>query len=233
MGAMSERFEMRLDEETLKRVDQWRADQEDVPSRAEAMRRLVEIGLGRSKSEAVRFSDGEKLIAIMIRDVYKHLKINGEINPDFISEVIYGGHYWAPKWEMSGLFTDYEDDPRDVHFVVDVLDMWRFIEAAYEKLSKKDKDAVEKEAHPFGKHVRFAGFDGNNETSHMTIARFFVEKMGRWSMFKGRELNTHFPSINTYRRMLAVFELIRPSLAGAELDVSQLVRILKAQKYSE
>jgi hypothetical protein len=36
---------MRVSDEFLKSIDKWRAKQEDKPSRAEAMRRLVEIGL--------------------------------------------------------------------------------------------------------------------------------------------------------------------------------------------
>jgi uncharacterized protein len=233
MGPMSERFEMRVDEDILSRVDKWREKQADVPSRAEAMRRLVEVGLTRTASQAVRFSDGEKLLVMMMVDVYRHLKIKGEIDPDFISGVIYGGHYWAAKWEMGGLFTDYEDDARDVHFVTDVLDMWRLIESAYVKLSKKDKDRVLKEADPFGTHVEFRGFDGNNETSHMGIARFLVEKMGRWSQFKGRELNSHSPTLVRYGRMLAVFAPMRTGLVGTGLDANQLIRILKAQSYRE
>ncbi len=233
MGPMSERFEMRVEEDILRRVDKWREKQSDVPSRAEAMRRLVEIGLARSGSEAVSFSDGEKLLAIMMRDVYRHFKIEGEVDADFISEVIYGGHYWAAKSKMGGLFTDYEDDTRDVHFVYDVLDMWRFIEYGYKKLSKKDKDRVEKEAQPFGEHVKFIGFDGNNETSHMGIAQFLIEKMGLWSQFKGRELNSHCATLTGYRRMLEVFGPMRAKLVGAELDADQLIQILKAKKYRE
>jgi hypothetical protein len=38
-------FQMRASPEFLKSVDKWRAKQEDKPSRAEAIRRLVEIGL--------------------------------------------------------------------------------------------------------------------------------------------------------------------------------------------
>ena len=33
----TERFEMRMDRETLENVDTWRADQPDLPSRAEAV----------------------------------------------------------------------------------------------------------------------------------------------------------------------------------------------------
>ena len=228
MGPMSERFEMRVDENILSRVDVWREKQDDAPSRAEAMRRLVELGLMRSGGEGVRFSDGEKLLAFMMKDIYRHLKIKGgEIDPDFISGVIAGGHYWAAKRELSGLFTDEEDDPRDVHLVYDVLDMWSFIESAYKKLTKKDKEKLEKEAHPFGSHVEFRGFDGNNETSLMAITRFMIDRMGLWSEFKGRELNSHTPMEGRYRRMLPLFEPMRIKLIGTSLDADQLIRLLK------
>jgi hypothetical protein len=39
------RFEMRADEAFLKAVDDWRRKQPDLPPRAEAVRRLVELGL--------------------------------------------------------------------------------------------------------------------------------------------------------------------------------------------
>ena len=38
-------FQMRASPQFLKSVDRWRAKQEDKPSRAEAIRRLVELGL--------------------------------------------------------------------------------------------------------------------------------------------------------------------------------------------
>lgn len=232
MAPKSERFEMRMDEDVLARVDKWRGQRDDVPSRAEAMRRLVELGLSKTSSDAVKFSDGEKLLALMMRDIYKHLNlVGGEIDPEFISEVICGGHFWAPRWEMQGLFHDHEDDPRDVRFVVNVLDMWSFVESAYAKLSKKDKDRIEKEAEPFGKHVQFMGFDGNNESTYMSIARFLIEKMNRFSGFKGRELNSHMPTFGTYGRMLSVFEPMRAGLVGAELNATQMIAILKARMY--
>jgi hypothetical protein len=43
---LTERFEMRLSKVDLERLDDWRRSQADLPSRAEAIRRLVEIGLG-------------------------------------------------------------------------------------------------------------------------------------------------------------------------------------------
>jgi uncharacterized protein YfbU (UPF0304 family) len=233
MAPMTERFEMRVDEDILERVDRWRGDQDDVPSRAEAMRRLVEIGIGKVDGDVVNFTDGEKLLVVMMRDLYKHLKVSkGEIDPDFVGDVLWGGHTWALKSTMPGLYHGHEDDMRDVRFVVDVLAMWDHLERGYQKLSKKDKERVAKEAAPFGQDPEFPGFDGNNESTHMSIARFFVEKMDRFSRFKGRDFNSHMPTIDGYRRMLAVFERMRQSLKmGGEFDTSQIVAILDAQRH--
>lgn len=233
MAPKSERFEMRLDEDTIERVDKWRAKQDDVPSRAEAMRRLVDVGLSRGSKKAVEFTDGEKLLAMMMRDLYKNFKVKGEIDPEFIGEVIGGGHYWAPRWDMQGLFHDYEDKPEDVRFVVDVLDMWSFLERAYEKLSAKDKARVEKEAEPFGKIVKFIGFDGINESEHMGIARFLIEQMKRFEQFKSRELDSHMPTLVTYRRMLQVFEPLRKTLDGTNLNADQVIAILRAKMHAK
>jgi len=233
MAPKSERFELRLDEDILARVDKWRSEQPDLPSRAEAMRRLVEAGLAGGAKQNVVFSDGEKLIAMMLRDLYRHHKVKGEIDPDFIQDVIVGGHFWAPRWEMQGLFHDHTDSADDVRFVVDVLDMWSFVQRAHGKLSAKERARVESEADPFGKHVKFPGFDGNNESELMSIARFFVEKMDRFSEFKGGSFNSHMPTVAMYRRMLGVFDPLRKTLVGVDLSADQLIAILKSMKYPE
>jgi hypothetical protein len=41
----SERFQMRVSPSFLRLVDDWRRKEPDVPSRAEAIRRLVELGV--------------------------------------------------------------------------------------------------------------------------------------------------------------------------------------------
>lgn len=50
MPQKSERFELRVSEEFLKKVDDWRRKQPDLPPRAEAIRRLVEQGLKMEES---------------------------------------------------------------------------------------------------------------------------------------------------------------------------------------
>jgi uncharacterized protein YfbU (UPF0304 family) len=228
MAPKSERFEMRIEETQLERIDHWARQQSDQPTRAEAIRRLVDIGLSDAGSKSVHFSDGEKMLMLMMGDVYKALKIkDAEMEPDFLAQVIYGGHYWAPKWEMNGVFHDHADDPEEVRYVVNVLDMWTFMEVAYEKLSPDDKARITNEVGSWQTNVRFAGFDGNDEGSQMAIAQFFVEKMRRFSQFKGRSLNSHCSTVGRYRRMYQLFEPMRRTLVGMDLSADQLITLLK------
>ena len=41
-------FQMRVNDDLMQAVDGWRRKQSDLPSRAEAIRRLVQLGLGSS-----------------------------------------------------------------------------------------------------------------------------------------------------------------------------------------
>lgn len=227
MSTRSERFELRIDEAQLGRVDAWAAEQSERLTRAEAFRRLIDLGLAAGSHRAVRFSDGEKMLILMMGDLFKRLDVQGESNPDFLAQVIYGGHYWAPKWEMQGVFHDHVDNPADLEYVVKVLDMWSFIEEAYAKFSPEQRAQIAEEVGPWAKTVEFHGFDGNNEASQYSIARFLINDMNRFSRFKDRDLNSHSPTEARYRRMSALFETIRPTLIGHGLSVQQVVTLLK------
>lgn len=226
----TERFEMRMDEELLTRLDKWRAQQPDVPNRTEAVRRLLEASLANATPrKSIQLSDGEKLLTMMMCDLYAHVGLSeGGIDPKKIASVIHGGHLWAPKWDMQGLFHDHEDDPENAEFVASVMDMWSFIEDSYVELSKSDKDLVAAEAGPLGKNPKFKGFDGNNEFELMAIAMHFIDGMNRFKSFKGRSMNSHAPMVRRYRQMLQVFEPIRDSLLGGELSAKQIIAILNA-----
>jgi uncharacterized protein YfbU (UPF0304 family) len=221
----TERLELRLDGEMLQRLDEWMEQTGSASSRSDAVRQLVDIGLGTMTGKAIHLTDGDKLNFMMLRDIAKALKIkDAETDADFVAESIYGGHYWAPTWEMNGLFHKHADRPADVSLVVDTLDAWDFIEGAIEKLSAQDIEKLK--AANFGYVPKFAGFDGNNETTLMSIARFFVEKMNRFSRFKGRDFNSHAPTAERNRRMTALFEPMRVSLGfGRELNLDQIIQL--------
>lgn len=228
MQPKSDRFEMRLEPDLALRVDEWRNGQDDRPSRSEAIRRLVERAL--VPDSRVELRDGDRLLFYMLRDIHKAVvKGRGELDPDFVSDAISGGHYWALAWEYSGIFHKHEDAKRSLNDVVDVLDMWSFMEEAYEKLSDADKAYIELESGPLGKNVKFVGFDGNNESEHLGIARLLIEKMGRFQRFKDRSLNSHHPTLRAYREMVKIFEPMRATLIGHGLNAKQIVELIKAR----
>ena len=228
MQLKSERFEMRLDPQTLHRVEAWRAEQPDRPSRAEAVRRLVGAGLATSGKDEVRFSAGEKLILSMLCDLHKHMDVRGT-DTEFVMEAICGGHYWAFEWELTGLFNGHVVNRQVVSDVVQTLNMWEFIEIGYERLSDDERQRVDAESHPFGGPILFHGFDGNEESEHLAIASFLVDRMNRFRRFKDRDLNSHMSSLDFYRRMRTAFEPMKPYLIGGSLPASRIIELLKAQ----
>ena len=115
--------------------------------------------------------------------------------------------------------------------VVNILDMWSFLESGYDQLSDEQKQQIVEEMGLPGKNIRFPGFDENNEADYFIVARFLVYEMNRFQSFKGRELNSHSESLKDYRRMFMAFEPMRSKLIGGDLNVSQITTILKARKY--
>src|SRR5262245_22339290 len=127
----------------------------------------------------MKLSDGEKLILLMLADMYKHLDIKGDFDPDFVSETIHSDHLWGFDWQYSGVPFEKTSTPHVVTETLDYMDMWSFLEDSYAKLSAADKKKVETDAEPFGKNVKFLGFDGNHEP-HFGIAIYLVEQLDRF-----------------------------------------------------
>lgn len=224
----SERFEMRLDSALMDQIDEWRDRQSDMPSRAEAVRQLLEYALSGSLKEEIQLDKPQRLMIWLLTEVLKNQKGNGEAqNVPLIQEAIYGGHLWALDWEMAGVMHSHTDKPEDVRFVVDVLDMWTFIERAFDGLSDAEKAKLEKEVPYIGKNPKFIGFDGNNETYYMGIARFLIHQMGRFTNFKSHDLNSHMPKVQGYAKMYQVFEPIRAKLVGREMTIEEMIEVLK------
>jgi uncharacterized protein YfbU (UPF0304 family) len=186
--------------------------------------------LRREGDKPVKISDGEKLILLMLSELYEKVGINGEIDPEFIKSAIFRDHLWGIPWKYSGIPFEDRETPAIVKEVVDVLDMWSFIEDRYQDLSDEDKSELAISAAPFGTDPKFRGFDGNNESEYMSVASFLINDLDRFELFKGRSMNSHMPSVDTYQRMLTVFEPMRRTLGfSRRLSVSDLSAILKAQ----
>ena len=178
-------------------------------------------------------TDGEKLILLMLSELYERLDIRGEINPEFIKSAIFSHNLWGIPWKYSGIQFENQDTPPIVKEVLDILDMWSFIEYAYQKMSKEDQRKLEEDAHPFGKDPKFLGFDGNNESEHMNIASFLINDLERFQEFKGRSINSHMPTLETYHRMLSVFSKIRKTLISRSMSLAQLTTVLREKIHPE
>ena len=121
------------------------------------------------------------------------------------------------------------DNREVVSEVVQILNMWDHIEAGYEQLSEEERQRVDAQSHPFGGPDLFHGFDGNNEGEHLAIAYFLVDRMNRFRRFEDRDLNSHWPSLDSHRRVRIAFEPMKSSLVGGTLSAPQIVDLLKAQ----
>lgn len=232
----TERFEMRLDRATIEQLDRWRTSQPTLPSRAEAVRRLVHDGLAASSDDEMRPTPTEKLILSMLCDLARDGNQSGGIDPDFVQYAIGGGHYWALGLKYPDIFGSRPDSPDLVREVVDILEMWTVLEYHYDHLEETDKARVASEAEPYGTDVKFMGFYPNEESSHKSIAEFLIENIGNYPRFKGRPLITIRPVVNWYRRMLKVYEPMHKSLiAGTSrnLSASDIVVLLLEQVHPD
>ncbi|WP_340668843.1 YfbU family protein [Bradyrhizobium ottawaense] len=173
----------------------------------------------------LNFTKEQRLMLLMICDLYKKPD-NREFNAELISRAIVGGHDWAIEWEYGAIFPEKPDTDNDVSFVTDVLDMWRFIEHGYSKLSGPDRSKIEAAVPYRGKDPKFIGFDGNNETNLMGIAQMMIDGLGRFESFKGRSLNSHSPSVARYSAMLKKWPDIRNKLHSREMTADEIIELL-------
>ncbi len=226
MTVLTERFELRLDEDTIARIDRWRFARGG--SRAEAIRQLVDSGLETAAKPPIRFSHGETLTIYMLCEIMKGLKLReNELDPQFIEEALLGGHLWGLSWKMSGVFHDHNDSEQVVTQVVNTLGMWSVVEESYEDLDAAQKKRIKELA--LGP-PKYEGYDGNNEHEYLGVAHFLTGRLGRFDRFEKRgALNSHAPMVQVYNRMLKVYEPIRDKLVGSLLSEAQLIKIFEAR----
>lgn len=229
MVPKTERFEMRLDPRTFELIDEWAEKHSEASSRADAIRQLIEAGLAADAGrDRLNPSRSEKLIIWLLTELLKQQKNYQEQDTiKLIQQALYGGHFWALEWEMTGVFEPKNDTPQQVDFVARTMTMWRMIEQAAAKWNDKDRDRVEAETGKWNRDPRFDGFDGNNEGAYFGIAQFLVQDMGRFEEFKGRSLNSHSSRVSKYREMLTVYDRIEWNMTRGGLTVDEVIKILK------
>ena len=107
--------------------------------------------------------------------------------------------------------------------------MWAAIERTHAGLSADARKRVEIEADPFGESVNFEDFSANEEFKHFGAAVGLIEDEDRFGRFYGRELDSHVPCLDGYKRMLGRFDIIRSNTPSGDLSVADLIALLKEQ----
>jgi uncharacterized protein YfbU (UPF0304 family) len=180
------------------------------------------------------FTTSEKLQIAMLCDLAKP-EGQRELDFEFISRVVSDDNIWALSWKYPGLQLKVET-PSDVRLVADILEMWDNIESGFAALNEADEKRVKAKTYRDHK-PKFLGFDGNNETNLMAIARILTRDIGRWERFSKRELNSHSQSIDVCYRLLSVWRPISDAkvktLGPYELTAGELIAILREWVHPE
>jgi len=119
------------------------------------------------------------------------------------------------------------------HTCKEILDLWDRLEEGFANLSEEDRVRVETEAYGA---PRFEGFDGNNESDLNHIALLLVNDLGLASRFKGREMNSHWPSLDVHDRLLAVWRpMWDPKVKSGvyRLTADDLIKVLREKVHPE
>ncbi|WP_315772765.1 MULTISPECIES: YfbU family protein [unclassified Bradyrhizobium] len=169
-------------------------------------------------------SDGERLILVMLAEVYKHHGIKGEIDPDFVLATIFNNQTWAFRWKYGSIVREDQKQPEIVEETCDILDMYRHMSNSLKKLDAAQLSAIKKRTDPFDDYLKFQGFDFNND-EHATVVDHLVKHLDRYTEINP-DLNSHSSAtIQQYRKMLTRYQKNRP--AHGELTPEQIIAIVK------
>jgi uncharacterized protein YfbU (UPF0304 family) len=124
-------------------------------------------------------------------------------------------HY---EWLVEHFYDEMSED--ECREVLDILNMYRALRFSYDNL--EDKSGIEEE------DIRFKGFDGNNETSRHSYVRYFILELERFSELAPEspysDFNTHYPVLEAYRKMLAVWSGFTNKYQLSKDQIQQLVK---------
>lgn len=178
-------------------------------------------------SEKIELTPGEKLILLMLCDIQKHLKMKGDVDPALVEEAITSGNLWGLNTAFTGIFHGHETSQAIVDETARILTMWERLEQSYNALAKDDKKKVPDGPGVHAGKLSFPGFGDNFEAEYSNAMDFYVNHLDRFQHFKGRtRLNAHLPMLDTYRRMLAVFEPILYRVLNLDFAAEQIAQVM-------
>lgn len=169
----------------------------------------------------MKLDEKERLILINQYTIIRHIDPDNAHHYEELIEILRSGYeIFYPE-----LFNNvYEGMTYDEgRFVLDILSIYRMVEDY--KVKNADDDDIKN--HHFG---TFRGFDGNNETAHMSFTRFLVNTQGKFSeqeQYKSQndDFNSHHPTLEKYGRMIHKWQTLG---GNYQCSKTELLEILNA-----
>ncbi|HDX8591152.1 TPA: YfbU family protein [Aeromonas dhakensis] len=155
----------------------------------------------------MNFSPEQRLIVSLLCDIHQKLEIADSFDSQLISDAINTRNDWAIGMLYGDSLGDTSGLGEECLFVCNVLNMSECIETSFAQMDAAQQTETRRLT-DFNPERVFFGFDGNNETHLMSIARFLVTRMDKFTHFTGREFNSHMPSVDAYKRMLGAFNQV-------------------------
>lgn len=159
-----------------------------------------------------------RVMLLMLCKVHEQLGIRGPVDAVLLRAALEAGQDWYVEDLKVGAKPVTKQVNREV---LDILNMWSVIEWSFGELSPDDKGR-------FRRAPTFLGFDRSTEDPHWRTARFYVHKLKRFETFEGRNLTAYGPTLDRHRRMLKVYDPIRPEITQGPLKANRLGQILNA-----
>jgi len=172
-------------------------------------------------------TDAERLILLMLSDLHDSAGID-KINTRLLRSAISTNNTWAINWEIPDLGVELSDTPQEVVDVANYMFMWSILEDTWHYFPENIKERISENVQ-INKTLRFPGFHSTAEKRLYGIAKLFVDDMGRFERHKGRDLNSHTPMEEQYKKMYSTFErFVAPDDFSPTLTPENFIDIFKA-----
>ena len=179
----------------------------------------------------MEMTKAERLIVLMLCDLYKSPGEDKIFNPKLVEYAIAQGQLWALSWEYGDLLSAPSPTKEQVDLVAEVMTMWQVIEAFMSRFTPEEREEIASATDHSLDLLKFQGF---YEEPYRSIFSFMLEELGQWSNFAGRDYSKMLPVLGADLRMLAKYKEIRDANGfDLKLTPAQIIEILNERTHPE
>ena len=179
----------------------------------------------------MEMTKAERLIVLMLCDLYKSPGEDKMFNPKLIEYAVAQGQLWALSWEYGDLLNADSTTRKQVDLTADIMTMWQVIEAFMSRFTSDQRNEV---VVATGRRLDRIKFKGFYEEPYRSISSFMLEELGRWPQFAGRDYSKMFPVLEADLRMLVKYKQMRDANPlGLELTPEQVIEIVNERVHPE